>query len=125
MNQAYFRYPKQIVHKDDLFNICKLSAKVITNVGSPLRDPNVIRICRFDTISFNDFATILGACKVAHKEHDIPFLSGIISLKIHNFISHKHLRKLIEIEDKYKINLSISKSIREKLIRHDTRNRLV
>ena len=76
----------------------------------------------FHYVDFADIVNIIGACKVAINNdgrHGIlsgkhhTFLNGIQSQKQHGFLSKSMIIKLMDIEIKYDMNLSISNVIRE------------
>jgi len=60
--------------------------------------------------------TIFGSLKAEEEKIKIPsdhaFVNGIQAIKGQGFISEKHLKKLIEIEERNGVNFSISKTIR-------------
>lgn len=115
-HNAYIRLPKVIINKTELCNILNTYDKVelINTKNHKLNNPNLIKIIPYKRIDFNDLSTIIGCCE-GYVYLKIPLLNGIRNSKAQGFIKHKILKKLIEIEQKYKINLSISKDIRNKI----------
>jgi uncharacterized linocin/CFP29 family protein len=51
-------------------------------------------------------------CNKFISDADHAYLNGIQTQRIHQFLSASQILKLVEIEKKYDVNLSISKQIR-------------
>jgi len=90
--------------------------------NSKLKKDDLCKIFVFHYVKIEEINTIFGSCKVIIKENknesfldgkDHAFLNGIMSQKLYGFLSKSMITKLIGIEEKYDVNLSISKNIRE------------
>ena len=109
-----------IIKKDNLFKWIEseqLSRVEIANsYNKTLRDKTLCKIYVYFKIPIMDLNTIFGACKSELEKIKIgidhAFVNGIQNLKGQGFISEKHLKKLIEIEERNGVNFSISKTIR-------------
>jgi len=108
-----------IIKKENLFKWIEneqVSKVEIANCyNKSLRDKSLCKIYVYFKINYNDFYTIIGSCKTnidKVNSYDGQFLKGIQSLKGEGFISEKLLKKLIDIEKRNDINLSISGEIK-------------
>jgi len=108
-----------IIKKENLFKWIEneqVSKVEIANCyNKSLRDKSLCKIYVYFKINYNDFYTIIGSCKTnidKVNSYDGQFLKGIQSLKGEGFISEKLLKKLINIEKRNDINLSISDEIK-------------
>lgn len=90
--------------------------------NSNLKNDALCDVYVFHYVDFADIVNIIGACKVAinndgrygelsRKHH--AFLNSIQSQKQHGFLSKSMIKKLMDIEIKYRINLNISDAVRE------------
>jgi len=115
-SHAYLRLPKILVNKKEVYNLIDKYDKIEINkqINKGLVNINVTKVIPYLYIKFDDLATIIG-CANKHSDLNIPILSGIASSKSNPMISHKTVRKLMEIEKKHSINLAISKDIISKL----------
>ena len=108
-----------IIKKENLFKWIEneqVSKVEIANCyNKSLRDKSLCKIYVYFKINYNDFYTIIGSCKTnidKVNSYDGQFLKGIKSIKGEGFISEKLLKKLIDIEKRNDINLSISGEIK-------------
>jgi hypothetical protein len=116
---------RYIIPKEDIFNwvensnIVKIQLKNHRNMK--LKDDKSCEIFAFYKIDFNSIPTIIGLCERIVNENrrydflngvDLSFLTGIQSQKRDGYLSKSMIVKLIEIEKKYNVNLSITKEIK-------------
>lgn len=107
--RAYIRLPKEIVRKSVLGAVLDRYDKVEINhqTNKGIEDRDKIKIIPFKYISYEGYKSMLGACN-KHIEKD-SVLAGMYSQKHSNTISYKTIGKLIAIEKRCGINLSIPK----------------
>lgn len=89
--------------------------EIANSYNKSLKDKSLCKIYVYFKINHQELMTIFGACKVNVdnvNSYDHQLLNGIQSLKGHGFISEKLLKKLIDVEKRNGINLSISKNIK-------------
>lgn len=95
-----------------------------TKANRKLINPDICEIYAFYGLpnGIDMLHTVLGSCRKAIEDDnknkklkgsDHAFLNGIQSLKGDGFISKSKFIRLIEIQDRYKINLSINKVFKE------------
>lgn len=120
------RLSKKIINKNDLYEffnkeyVAKIEIKKHDNKN--LKDINVCKIYTFIYIKNKcDINTILGCCE-KFSELKIPYLTGIVHQKREGWLSTTMLKKLMDIEDKYNIQLSIPKYIKE-IVNNDLFNK--
>ena len=117
---------RHMILKENLFDWVsnpKVSKVVLDREqNSKLKKDDLCKIFVFHYVKIEEINTIFGSCKVIIKENknesfldgkDHAFLNGIMSQKLYGFLSKSMITKLIGIEEKYDVNLSISKNIRE------------
>ena len=115
---------KYIIPKKDLFNWIEnpeiIKVLLIGKRNLKLENDFLCEIFAFHYIDFSTVATIIGSCKrVADEDgryeilssEDLSFLRGIQSLKGNGYLTKSIIIKLIEIEKKYDVNLSISNKV--------------
>lgn len=114
-----------LIPKRELFNWLEkpeISKILLYRKRNKLKNINLCDIYAFYHTEFTEITVILGACKVIINKDgldgfldgkDHSFLNGLQSQKQHSFLSKSMVIKLISIEEKYEVNLSISKKIRE------------
>ena len=108
-----------IIKKENLFkwieNEQVSKVEIANSYNKSLKDKSLCKIYVYFKINHQEFGAIFGACKVnvdKVNSHDHQFLNGIQSLKGHGFISEKLVKKLIDVEKRNGINLSISSEIK-------------
>ena len=102
-----------IVNKKDIPSLLSKYDRVEfrnDNKARSLKDPEVTRVRVYKFVPANDVQTIIGSCK-SYSHLKIPLLTGVLNTTDH--INYKTILKLREIENTYKINLSISKYIKK------------
>lgn len=109
-----------IIKKEDFFKYVESEfiskVEIANSYNKTLRDKSLCKIYVYFKLNKQEFMSIFGACKVQidviKNSSDHAFLNGIQNLKGHGFISEKKLNRLIEIENRNGINLSISGKIK-------------
>ena len=112
-----------IIKKENFFNWVEdkqiSKVEIADSYNKSLRNESLCKIYVYFKLQPMTLETIFGACKKESENikisSDHAFLTGIQSLKSCGFISEKNLKKLIDIEKRNGINLSISKELREKI----------
>lgn len=109
-----------IIKKEDLFKYIESEfiskVEIANSYNKTLRDKSLCKIYVYFKIPHEELMSIFSKCKIEVEKIKNPtdhsFLNGIQSLKGEGFISEKLLNKLIDIEKRNGISLSISGKIK-------------
>jgi len=112
-----------IIKKENFFNWVEdkqiSKVEIANSYNKTLRDKSLCKIYVYFKLDIMEFQNIFNAIKKEIEKvkisSDHGYLNGFQSLKGEGFISEKHIKKLIEIEKRNHINLSISKELRTKI----------
>jgi len=119
---------RHLIGKQDLLSWIDrediVKVQLVSKNNRELKNNEICEIYVFYKIenSIIGINTILGACQATINDDtkdkfltdsDHAFLNGIQSSKAVGFLSKSKVEKLLNIEKKYKINLSISKEIKD------------
>lgn len=117
-NIAYIKLPKQIVKKEEFFEIIKQFEKIEIQKHAikGLKDNRVTKIRPYITIPASEYNKLFELLH-EYKSND-NFISGLISTRFLNTLSHKHIIKLIENSEYHKFKLPFTKTTFEKFKLH-------
>lgn len=116
---AFIKLPKRIVKKEDFFEIIKNYEKIEIqkHLIKGLKDTNVTKIRPYITIPVSEYNKLFELLYEYKSTNN--FISGLISTRFLNTISHKHIIKLIEISEFHNFKLPFSKTTFEKFKLHE------
>ncbi len=113
---------RKIINKSDIFNYIgneqysKITVK--NSKQRTLKNPELVSIYLYKRFNWNDICTVIGMCQAhidsqvfKNSDEDLSFVTMIVFNKRNGYITINDLRKLISLEQKYKINFSISNNI--------------
>ena len=112
-----------IIKKENLFNWVEdkrvSKVEIANSYNKTLRDKSLCKIYVYFKLDIMEFQNIFKAIKreidKVKISSDHGCLNGFQSLKGEGFISEKHIKKLLDIQKRNGINLSISKNIQSKI----------
>lgn len=113
---------RKIVPKTDILNIAldvnNAKIEILQSDQKFLKDPNVCSVYVYKRVDWSLICGIIGACEKATshqitKEQDLGFVKGIVSMKMHGYITKSHLDKLGRLEKEYKYSFNIAKSLKQ------------
>ena len=117
-SMVYIKLPKQIVKKDEFFEIIKNYEKIEIqkHIIKGLKDNRVTKIRPYITIPFSEYNKLF---ELLHEYKSTDnFISGLISTRFLNTLSHKHIIKLIEFCEFHNFKIPFSKPTLEKFKLH-------
>jgi hypothetical protein len=113
----------KLIKKDELFtylsnpDIAKI--ELTKRKNKDLTNPYLCKVFMHMKVDWVEFCNMLGVCKIQHnvernwEKGDKGFLNGIQSCKKDGFMRSTHILKLMDIENKYQINLAIPKEYKQ------------
>lgn len=117
-SMVYIKLPKQIVKKDEFFEIINQYEKIeiLKSANKNLKDNNVIKIRPCITIPASEYNKLFEM--IYYYKCGNNFISGLISTRFLNTLSHKHIIKLIEFCEFHNFKIPFSKPTLEKFKLH-------
>lgn len=114
---------KQIIKKNEIDSWSNKvhSLTILFHESFKLKDKNSYKVQLYYKLDTASLHMILSSCYAEREKlspKDCSFVTGLQTQRALSFIRLVHLKRLIEIENKYKLNFSIPNKIREFVINY-------